>query len=214
MDLVTTPLYRYIVCCAGRVLLSREEGEDIAAILIQKHAGGLYSPPAYLYDEMSSNYDHFLTDGPQNVLSDTEKGMDGTVKHYTLVGNERVCDSITDRYNNATVMAYTTVSIGGVNKALLNTVTDPSGRVLTFSWQDLNAADPAHPALVACEVDLDRNVSSYIDTNGSDAGLFIRCDGQPPQQTGLCRRYGKLFLQRRQYAIEPCRESVFERCRW
>ena len=111
-----------------------------------RDADGLYSPPAYLYDEMSSSYDHFLTDGPQNVLADTDKGQDGTVTHFTKVGNERVCDSITDRYNNATVLTYTSVAIGGVNKALLNTVTDPSGRELLFSWQDLNAADPAHPA--------------------------------------------------------------------
>ena len=95
---------------------------------------------------MSSDYDRFLTDGPQNVLDDTDKGMDGTVKHFTKIGNERLCDRITDRYGNATLLTYNQASIGGVTKGLLSTVTDPSGRTLTFHWQDLNAADPTRPA--------------------------------------------------------------------
>ncbi len=118
-----------------------------------RDADGLYSPPAYIYDEMSSDYDHFLTDGPQNVLADTDKSMDGTIKHYTQIGNERVCDSITDRYNNVTLLTYSPVSIGGVNKGLLDTVTDPSGRILLFHWQDLNAANPAQPAWRIVQVD-------------------------------------------------------------
>jgi hypothetical protein len=78
------------------------------------------------------------------VLADTDRGMDGTVKHFTQVGNERVCDSITDRYNNATLLNYTTVSIGGVSKGLLNTVTDPSGRQILYTWANLGTtAQPA-----------------------------------------------------------------------
>jgi hypothetical protein len=40
LELVATPLYRYIVRCACIYLLSPEETEDIAAILIEKHANG------------------------------------------------------------------------------------------------------------------------------------------------------------------------------
>ena len=40
MELVATPLYRYIVRYACILLLSPEETEDIAVILIEKHANG------------------------------------------------------------------------------------------------------------------------------------------------------------------------------
>ena len=82
----------------------------------QRDADGLYSPPPYLYDEFSSDYDNFLVNGPPPVLADTEKGMDGTVKHFISGGanssgdpsGERVCGSITDRHANQTVMTYGT----------------------------------------------------------------------------------------------------------
>src|SRR5579862_3858766 len=52
-----------------------------------RDADGLYSPPAYLFDELSSDYNAFL--------------VDGTVKHYiagqtggSTVNPERVCDTI------------------------------------------------------------------------------------------------------------------------
>jgi|GEM_PF-6318576 len=40
MDLRSTPFYRYVVRCGYGLLLSHEETEDIAAALIEKHAGG------------------------------------------------------------------------------------------------------------------------------------------------------------------------------
>jgi hypothetical protein len=102
-----------------------------------RDADGLYSPPPYLFDELSSGYNAFLVNGPISVSDDTDKGMDGTLKHYTAIGNSRLCDSITDRFGNATQLTYTTVQIAGVNTGLLNTVTDPSGRQLVFTWTNL-----------------------------------------------------------------------------
>jgi hypothetical protein len=43
-----------------------------------RDADGLYSPPPYLFDELSSEYLNFLGDGPPPVLEDTQRGMDGT----------------------------------------------------------------------------------------------------------------------------------------
>ena len=72
--------------------------------------------------------------------------MDGTVKHYFRNGNERDCDSITDRHGNVTTLAYTEPAImpDGSSRNLLTSVTDPSNRTLTFHWQNLgNNALPA-----------------------------------------------------------------------
>ena len=44
--------------------------------------------------------------GPPPVLADTEKGMDGTVKHFVINDGERDCDTITDRHGNQTVLTY------------------------------------------------------------------------------------------------------------
>ncbi len=63
--------------------------------------------------------------------------MDGTIKHFTAIGNARECDYIQDRYGNTTNLTYTTVVINSVNVALLNTDTDPSGRRLLFHWSNL-----------------------------------------------------------------------------
>jgi len=93
----------------------------------------LYWPP-YLFDELDSGYDAFLVNGPPVALDDSEKGMDGTVKHFTAIGNERLCDSITDRHGNSTTLSYTTVTVSGTAKGLLTSVTDPSGRSLTITW--------------------------------------------------------------------------------
>lgn len=110
-----------------------------------RDADGLYSPPPYMFDELDSNYNVFLVEGPPDVAADTQKGMDGTVKHFTRVGDERVCDWISDRHGNTTSLAYTTVTVGGVSKALLSTVTDPSGRVLTVTWTNLGTTmSPAY----------------------------------------------------------------------
>ena len=101
-----------------------------------RDADGLYSPPPYLYDEMSSEYTNELVTGPADIVSDIDKGMDGTVKHYVNNGDERDCDYIQDRHGNTTTFTYgTTVSVGGgVSRALLTQVTDPSGRYLNISW--------------------------------------------------------------------------------
>src|SRR5581483_10648595 len=99
-----------------------------------RDADGLYSPPPYLYDELSSDYDVFLVNGPPTILDDTEKGMDGTVKHFFQNGSERDCDTITDRHGNVTTLTY---GQAGVGKNLLTKVTDPSGRYLQVTWGNL-----------------------------------------------------------------------------
>jgi hypothetical protein len=65
-------------------------------------ADGLYTPPSYMFDELSSDYDSFLVNGPLSVLADNEYSMDGTTSHFILgatgtVNPERVCDYIEDR---------------------------------------------------------------------------------------------------------------------
>ena len=110
-----------------------------------RDADGLYSPPVYLFDELSSEYNTALVNGPASVSTDSQKGMDGTTKHFIAIGNERVCDSITDRFGNATFLTYTTVQVNSVNKGLLQSVTDPSRRQLTFTWSNLGTAgSPAY----------------------------------------------------------------------
>lgn len=120
-----------------------------------RDADGLYSPPGYMFDEMGSDYDSALVNGPTKVMADTEKGEDGTVKHYINIltlnagtpsateGNERACDYIEDRHGNRTTLTYgLTVSLpsdpSGSTRKLLTQVTDPSGRSLTFTWTNLS----------------------------------------------------------------------------
>src|SRR5206468_448087 len=132
---VTVPAMQLIPARAGNITRTDFFGGKHT---YHRDADGLYTPPAYLYDELSSDYDTFLLNGPPKVLADTEKGMDGTVKHFFINGNERACDYIEDRHGNRTVLAYTlTVTIGGVTKNLLTSVTDPSGRSLGFTWTNL-----------------------------------------------------------------------------
>jgi len=133
-----------------------------------RDADGLYSPPPYLFDETESGYDVFLVNGPPKSLWDSEKSMDGTVKHFTLIGNTRVCDSITDRYGNQTSLTYTTVQIGGVNTGLLNTVTDPSGRQLIFTWTNLGTQQS--PAYRITQV----NGPQYNVSYGYDASFNLQ----------------------------------------
>lgn len=120
-----------------------------------RDADGLYSPPAYLFDEMNSDYDTQLVDGPTKVEDDTDVGMDGTIKHYINIvtlpdgteGNDRACDSITDRYGNQTTLAYglSFVQADGSTRKLLTQVTDPTGRSLVFTWANLGTqAQPAY----------------------------------------------------------------------
>ena len=126
-----------------------------------RDADGLYSPPPYLYDETSSDYGKFLVNGPPQVMDDTEKGMDGTIKHYVSVvtnadgtlGNERACDYIQDRHGNTTNLTYgqSYVQPDGSTRKLLTKVNDPSGRVLTFVWNNFGTA--TLPAWRIVEVD-------------------------------------------------------------
>ena len=120
-----------------------------------RDADGLYSSPNYSFDEMSSDYDGALVGGPTKVMADTDKGEDGTVKHYVNVltladgteGNERACDYIQDRYGNKTTLSYGLpyVQADGSTRKLLTQVTDPSGRSLVFSWQNFGTAgQPAY----------------------------------------------------------------------
>ena len=113
----------------------------------QRDADGLYSPPAYLFDTMDSNYDKSLVDGPPEVLEDKQTGMDDTIKHFVPEGVDadgspsatRVCDYIEDRHGNRTVLTYglTTNKTGGGTRKLLTKVTDPTGRELNFIWTNI-----------------------------------------------------------------------------
>jgi len=120
-----------------------------------RDADGLYSPPAYLYDEMSSEYGKFLLNGPPQVFGDTEKGRDGTTQHFTSVvtkadgtsGNERACDYIQDRHGNTTNLAYglSYTQADGSTRKLLTQVTDSVGRSIVFTWTNLGTAgQPAY----------------------------------------------------------------------
>ena len=117
--------------------------------VFKRDADGLYTPPPYLHSVLSSDYGVVLQNGPTTVNSDTEEGTDGTVKHYKLNGIERVCDRITDRYGNSTVLTY--VSHSGSPRDFLDTVTDPSGRTLQFTWTNLG--DTNNPVWRITEVD-------------------------------------------------------------
>ena len=143
-----------------------------------RDADGLYSPPAYLYDETDSSYDTFLVNGPVKSLEDTEHGMDGTVKHFVTNANslERVCDYIDDRYGNRTSLAYTQTTVGGLTVNLLQSVTDPSGRQITYTWSNLGtsgspawriveADGPAYSVTYSYNTDL--NLSSVTLDPGS-----------------------------------------------
>ena len=117
-----------------------------------RDADGLYSPPAYLFDETDSDYDKFLVNGPVKSLADTEHGMDGTVKHFVTFQNslERVCDYIEDRYGNRTNLVYTQQTVGGSTVNLLQSVTDPSGRQILYTWSNLGTTgQPAWRITVA-----------------------------------------------------------------
>ncbi|MBM3947210.1 MAG: hypothetical protein FJ315_07440 [SAR202 cluster bacterium] len=104
----------------------------------RRDADGLYSPPAYLYDELYSDYVGLLDNGPQTPVSDDQIGMDGSVKHFVQNGNERVISWMEDRHGNRTNFTYgLTVTIGGVQKNLLTRVTDAVGRYLDFTWTNL-----------------------------------------------------------------------------
>jgi len=92
----------------------------------KRDADGLYTPPPYMHDWTESNYDEVLDVGPGDVTYDIEKGLDGTIKHFTAIEDTRFCDYIEDRHGNRTSLDY--------DDGLLTSVTDPSERVLDFTW--------------------------------------------------------------------------------
>jgi hypothetical protein len=169
-----------------------------------RDADGLYSPPPYLFDETDSDYAKFLINGPIQSLDDVEHGMDGTIKHFVTFQSslERVCDYIQDRYGNRTNLVYTQQTVGGITVNLLQSVTDPSGRQILYTWTNLGttgqpawrittAQGPAYSVAYACNTDfnlssvtLDPGVaphanrtttfgySSVTGVNGTETGLL------------------------------------------
>ncbi|WP_319586275.1 RHS repeat-associated core domain-containing protein [uncultured Desulfobulbus sp.] len=105
-----------------------------------RDADGLYTPPLYSHSVMSSEYSATLDDYGPIATSDKLVGLDGTVKHYIKDGADRVCDYIEDRHGNRTTLEYglTATMSDGTTKNLLTEVTDPSGRTLTFTWNDID----------------------------------------------------------------------------
>jgi RHS repeat-associated protein len=147
-----------------------------------RDADGLYSPPPYLFDETDPSYNTFLVNGPVKVLDDTEHGMDGTVKHFVTNQSslERVCDYIDDRYGNRTNLAYTQTTVGGQTVNLLQSVTDPSGRQILYTWANLGgggqpawritlAQGPAYSVAYAYNADL--NLASVTLDPGDSSHL-------------------------------------------
>ena len=112
----------------------------------------LHLLPSCLFDETDSTYDKFLVNGPVKSLEDIEHGMDGTIKHFVTYQNssERVCDYIEDRYGNRTNLLYTQQTVGGQTVNLLQSVTDPSGRQILYTWANLGTSgQPAWRITVA-----------------------------------------------------------------
>ena len=137
---------------------------------------GLYTPPPYLYDELDSHYNQFLN-GQGTVQDDTQIGEDGTIKHFVAKGDDRVCDSIQDRYGNTTTLEYDNpVQTDGQPQwhALLTKVTDPSQRHLDFTWA--NIATNNHPVYRIVQVDspLYSVVYTYYTTPATDAKSAAR----------------------------------------
>ena len=141
-----------------------------------RDADGLYSPPAYLFDETDSKYADFLANGPTEVLEDTQRGMDGTVKHFVSEGTDpdgspsasRVCDYIEDRHGNRTNLTYGTTIVppAGGTKKLLTQVTDPSGRSLAFTWTNLGTTSAPAYRITQVQGPVYRVTYEYYDTPG------------------------------------------------
>jgi RHS repeat-associated protein len=150
-----------------------------------RDADGLYTPPGYMFDELDSTYDQFLASGPPTPLEDTQKGMDGTVKHFVANGtlptslggginhNERVCDSITDRHGNQTELIYglTVTNPDGSTRKLLTQVKDPSQRTLTFTWNNLGTTAAPHWRVIQVQGPLYRVTYEY-HSNPADAASY------------------------------------------
>ncbi len=155
-----------------------------------RDADGLYSPPAYLFDETDSKYAEFLANGPSTeVLEDTQRGMDGTIKHFVSAGTDpdgspsasRVCDYIEDRHGNRTNLTYASsltlasgqtlnnpvpLASGGTTK-LLTQVTDPSGRSLAFTWTNLGTTSAPAYRITQVQGPVYRVTYDYYNTPGT-----------------------------------------------
>ena len=161
-----------------------------------RDADGLYTPPPYLYDELDSHYEQTLTDGIV-VDDDTQKSMDGTIKHFRHIGNARVCDYIQDRYTNTTTLTYENEGAPSTEEARLHSVTDPSGRTLIFTWTDVSQgvmpAGSAHVWRVTRVDESQYSVSYDYYTNTADAAsLFnlksVTLDPNPAGGSGHLNR--------------------------
>ena len=155
-----------------------------------RDADGLYSPPAYMHDELSSDYGKFLVNGPPQVFDDSERSADGTIKHFMNIvtkpdgssGNERACDYIQDRHGNTTNLTYAQsyVQPDGSTRKLLTKVTDPSNRSIVFTWTNLGATGAPAYRVTQVQGPFDNGVSVagvtyrvtydyYTDTNSANA---------------------------------------------
>lgn len=175
-----------------------------------RDADGLYSPPAYMFDEMDSKYDTFLVNGPPEVLEDTEKGIDGTVKHFVSGGTDtdgspsrvRVCDYIRDRHGNQTNLTYglTTTFPDGHTEKKLTKVADPTGRELNFTWSNVGTVmapryritevvGPTGTYRVTYDYNADKNLSAvHLDADGLNRTTtfgYTSYTGTSGTETGL-----------------------------
>jgi hypothetical protein len=149
-------------------------------------ADGLWSPPPYLFDELSSNYNAFLVNGPLSITDDTDKGMDGTVKHYIANGPNgvRSCDYIQDRYGNQTVLTYDpSITLpDGTNP--LSTATDPSGRELVF--HNANLGTVGSPVWRVVQVDGPQYSVVYgYGADGNVSSVTLDAANPAPGVTGV-----------------------------
>ena len=157
-----------------------------------RDADGLYSPPPYLYDQLDSRYSQALVEGAIAVDDDTQVSMDGTTKHFRRIGNARVCDSITDRYTNATTLTYENENAAATEEARLQSVTDPSGRTLTFTWQDFGTGtNHVYRVVRVSGPQYDVAYEYYTDTNDT-ASLYnlksVTLDPNPQGGSGHLNR--------------------------
>lgn len=165
-----------------------------------RDADGLYSPPPFLYDELDSNYNAFLANGPVSVMDDTQVTEDGSKKHFVSNGSpERVCDWMDDKFGNRTHLTYNQITVNSTVMNQLQTVTDPSGRSLTFTWTNLGTAQTPAWRITAVQgptysvtYEYDTNLNlwkSHLDPTGLNRtmtyGYTSFSDGNGNTETGL-----------------------------
>ncbi len=161
-----------------------------------RDADGLYTPPAYLYDEMDSRYDEEMVSGLPRSEEDTQVGMDGTVKHFVPEGTDaagrpspvRVCDYIEDRYGNRTTLTYgqTITFTDGSTKKLLTQVKDPVNRTLVFAWQNFGTSAAPAFRIISVQSPLYMVTYEYYQ-NAGDASSYLNLWRVRVDSTGLNR---------------------------